>query len=122
HNINLIEEETISIKIEISEEDPDQVFEIIEEIYLGVKKDTRGIFEIIIDMIEADQEIIIYIIEVADNKEATFTNYWDTLLNNTSIRGALANYLQEEEYEDEELISHKAYTLEAESNNIEDPR
>ncbi|CAG8803762.1 1672_t:CDS:2, partial [Racocetra persica] len=72
-------------------------------------------------------------INLADNKETISTNHWNTLLNNTSIREALANYLQEgqpivskvndyweEEYEDEELISYEAYTLEAESNNIED--
>ncbi|CAG8799452.1 790_t:CDS:2, partial [Racocetra persica] len=33
-------------------------------------------------------------INLADNKETTSTNHWDILLNNTSIRGALANYLQ----------------------------
>ncbi|CAG8641458.1 24975_t:CDS:2, partial [Racocetra persica] len=35
-------------------------------------------------------------INLADNKETTSTNHWDTLLNNTSIREALANYLQDD--------------------------
>ncbi|CAG8519695.1 31511_t:CDS:2, partial [Racocetra persica] len=133
------EEETTFIKIEISEEDPNQDLEIIEEIHLEVKKGIEEILKIIIIMTKADLEIIIAIIKT-DNKETTSTNHWDTLLNNTSIREALANYLQgdsniaiegqsivskvdddwEEEYENEELIPYEAYTLEAESNNIED--
>ncbi|CAG8498043.1 9799_t:CDS:2 [Racocetra persica] len=143
-------EKIIQTKIEILEEDPDQDLRIIEEIYLEIKKGTEETPEIIINMIEADLEIIIKIIEAADNKETISTNYWDTLLNNTSIKRALANYLQDsyhiivpttyehnqaierqlivskvdnnwdEEYKDEELISYEAYTLEAESNNIED--
>ncbi|CAG8674469.1 32251_t:CDS:2, partial [Racocetra persica] len=85
HNVNLIEEETTFIKIEIPDEDSDQDLEIIEEIHLGVKKGTKEILEIIIIMTEADLEIIITIIK---------TGLEDTLLNNTSIRRALANYLQ----------------------------
>ncbi|CAG8467310.1 5468_t:CDS:2 [Racocetra persica] len=69
----------------ILEKDPDQNLGIIEEIYLEVKKGTEEILKIIIDMIEADLEIIIDMIEAGLE---------DTLLNNTSIREALANYLQ----------------------------
>ncbi|CAG8784918.1 11241_t:CDS:2, partial [Racocetra persica] len=56
-------EETTFIKIEIPKEDPDQSLEIIEEIYLEVKKGTEDIFKIIIVMTEADLEIIITMIE-----------------------------------------------------------
>ncbi|CAG8471079.1 13534_t:CDS:2 [Racocetra persica] len=78
------------VTIEILEEDSDQDLRIIEKIYLGVKKGTEETPEIIINMIEADLEIIINMIEA----ETTSTNHWDILLNNTSIREALANYLQ----------------------------
>ncbi|CAG8543589.1 28586_t:CDS:2 [Racocetra persica] len=76
-------------------EDPNQDLEIIKKIYLEVKKSIKEILEIIIDMIEADLKIIINMIETDLEVKTTSTNYWDTLLNNTSIRGALTNYLQD---------------------------
>ncbi|CAG8539746.1 23815_t:CDS:2, partial [Racocetra persica] len=110
NNRNQDRNRKISPNIQIPEEDPDQDLEIIEEIYLEVKKGIEEILEIIIVMTEADLEIIITMIET-DNKETTSTNHWDTLLNNTSIRGALANYLQETEFQKEELNFQEVYTI-----------
>ncbi|CAG8724752.1 21934_t:CDS:2, partial [Racocetra persica] len=129
YTVNSTEEEIVQTEIEILEEDPDQNLRIIEEIHLGVKKGIEKILEIIIDMIEADLEIIIDMIE-AGLKE--YIIYWDsyriivptTYKHNQAIEEqpivSKVDNDWEEEYEDEELISHEAYILEAESNNIKD--
>ncbi|CAG8833865.1 20112_t:CDS:2, partial [Racocetra persica] len=83
----------VQTEVEILEEDPDQDLKIIEEIHLEVKKDTEKILKIIINMIETNLEIIINMIE-AGLEVSLETGKSNTLLNNTSIREALANYLQ----------------------------